>query len=114
MGGGDTRLAKLSVVVRLRPPKRLDGSKRAVWVEGDEVHVVDTKAQEINRQAGDRVFKVTCALPAHASQRDAYVAAALPAVDFVWDGFNASIMSMGQASAALQSADGTHSVGRAF
>lgn len=97
MGGGDTQLAKLSVVVRLRPPKRLDGGERAVWIEGDEVHVSDAaKASDLNKPGGDRVYQVTRALPAHASQRDTYVAAALPAIDFVWEGFNASIMAMGQ------------------
>ena len=93
MGGGDTRIAKLNLVVRLRPPRSGSGHG-TVWVEGNQVHVADSKDK--GARVGSRVYSVGAALPAYSTQLDLYNAVAVGALDTLWDGFNASIIAMGQ------------------
>ena len=93
MGGGDTRIGKHTVVVRLRPPRHGSGYG-AVWAEGSKIHVADSK--EKGARVGSRVYNVSAALPAFATQRDLYNAVGVGALDTLWDGFNSSIIAMGQ------------------
>jgi hypothetical protein len=93
MGGGDTRIAKLNVVVRLRPPRHGSGHG-SVWVDGNNVHVADGKDK--GGRMGSRVYNVSAALPTYASQRDLYNAVGVGALDTLWEGFNSSIIAMGQ------------------
>lgn len=93
MGGGDTRISKLNLVVRLRPP-RSGGGHGTVWVEGNHVHVADSKDK--GARVGSRVYAVSAALPAYSTQLDLYNAVAIGALDTLWDGFNSSIIAMGQ------------------
>jgi hypothetical protein len=97
MGGGDTRICKLNVVVRLRPP-RSHGGHGTVWVEGSSVHVADSKDRGFlkdKERIGSRVYHVTAALPAFATQDSLYNAVGVGALDTLWDGFNSAIVSMG-------------------
>jgi hypothetical protein len=85
MGGGDTRISKHKVVVRLRPPRAAFG-RGSVWVEGaNKVHVGQSKEKD-GRGEASRVYTVTTALPAYASQLDLYNAVGVGAVDTLWDG----------------------------
>ena len=93
MGGGDTRIGKHNVVVRLRPPRQGSGHG-AVWAEGSKIHVADSK--EMGARGGARVYSVSAALPAFATQRDLYNTVGVSALDTLWDGFNSSIIAMGQ------------------
>ena len=97
MGGGGTRIAKLSLVVRLRPPR--SSGHLGVWIEGHNVHVADSMDRGTLKDRDricSRVYHVGCALPPYSTQLDLYNAAGVGAVDALWDGFNSSIIAMGQ------------------
>ena len=61
MGGGDTRIGKHTVVVRLRPPRHGSGYG-AVWAEGSKIHVADSKEKGA-RVGSRRVSRSTGAVP---------------------------------------------------
>eukprot|EP00960_Hanusia_phi_P057473 763576-Hanusia_phi.AAC.12 len=92
MGGGDTRICPLKVVARVRPGQ---GGRRAVQVEGNEVRVVEAKGKE-GDASSCRTYKMTAALPANSTQQECFHATALVALNSLWEGFNSSVVAMGQ------------------
>ena len=93
MGGGDTRISPLSVIVRVRPPRgpNLAGETNCVLVDRDVVRLVDPRAsQSAPLEKAQRTYQVSHALPTHSSQADTYMVTGQSALDFLWDGFNAA------------------------
>ena len=91
MGGGDVRLAPLTVYVRVRPPK--DPPQGSCWpcisLDGDVVRLIDPKAAgSASIESAQRSYKVSCALPIHSNQLDMFSVIGNQALDSLWDGFN--------------------------
>jgi hypothetical protein len=92
MGGGDAKLAPLSVIVRVRPPKApSQGSDSCIALDGDIVRLVDPRAADPTLlESAQRTYRVSIALPMHSNQLDTYSTVGNQALDCLWDGFNAS------------------------
>ena len=91
MGGGDTRIAPLSIIVRVRPPKGPNSGLSSILVDGESVFLIDPRAADsIPLEKAQRIFKVTQTLPPESSQDEAYAAVGQSSLDYMWDGFNAA------------------------
>lgn len=96
MGGGDAKLAPLSVIARVRPPKGpTQGSDSScVTLDGDIVRLLDPRATDSAMlESAQRTYRVSAALPIHCNQQDSYSTIGTQALDCLWDGFNSAGMN---------------------
>jgi hypothetical protein len=93
MGGGDTRISPLRLYVRVRPPKgpNLASSTAGITIDGFVVKLTDPRAPaSALLEKAQRTYEVSCAIPFHSNQFDTYAAIGVPALESLWDGFNAA------------------------
>eukprot|EP00698_Gefionella_okellyi_P000879 TRINITY_DN10768_c0_g1_i1.p1 TRINITY_DN10768_c0_g1~~TRINITY_DN10768_c0_g1_i1.p1 ORF type:complete len:831 (-),score=195.50 TRINITY_DN10768_c0_g1_i1:358-2850(-) len=94
MGGGDTRIAPIEVHCRIQPlPANSTPLDMCARAEGSNIIIRDLRQPSA---ISERNFPVNSALPANARQSDMYATLGEDALDWIWDGFNASVVAHGQ------------------
>ncbi|CAM9574807.1 unnamed protein product, partial [Sphacelaria rigidula] len=101
------RRGQLSAIVRVRSSTPVDGqqcSQEIIPVSPQGPRRVRVTLEESHpTQARSATFEVTRALPLDATRREIYSGVGAPVVDWLWDGFNALVLSYGQADAGKTS-----------
>ena len=109
LGGGDARVGQCEVLVRVRPELARGASdddardlagRKSVWAERDTVLLQDPTVPADEARVGDehlRRYRCTLALPAETSQRTMHVVLGANVLDWLWAGFNGSVLCMGEA-----------------
>ena len=88
LGGGDARVGEIDVVVRVAPNTAKDGNK--------SVHIRNKKLVVVQDEATDSLFETSVALDERATEDDVFDSIGAPCVEWVWDGFNASVIANGE------------------
>mmetsp|Transcript_6554 Transcript_6554/g.10186 ORF Transcript_6554/g.10186 Transcript_6554/m.10186 type:complete len:247 (-) Transcript_6554:2804-3544(-) len=98
LGGGDARVASLEVVCRVRSSVHdVLSQNDVVFLEDNTILLRDLRASsDAPLSQSLRKFKVSRALGPTASQPDVYEAVGVPALNWILDGFNATILGYGQ------------------
>eukprot|EP00903_Cladosiphon_okamuranus_P012512 g11716.t1 len=109
LGSVDTRRGKLSAVVRVRSPVTgsADSGRSSDADEPPELgvrrdgsrHVTVGVPECLGAPRQKETFEVTRVLPLDASPEEIFAGVGGPVVDWLWDGFNAVLLSYGQARA---------------
>ncbi|CAM9119086.1 unnamed protein product [Ectocarpus sp. 4 AP-2014] len=100
LGSVDARRGELSAVVRIRSPANSCETTEPpdLFVRRDGPRHVSVEAPECRttpRQ--EESFEVTRVLPLNATPEEIFAGVGSPVVDWLWDGFNAVVLSYGQA-----------------
>ena len=92
LGGGDARVGEIEVVVRVSPSSNtvIGGGDGGVQVQtnGKRIMLVDEET--------DSLHEATATLGERATEDDVFEIVGEPAVEWFWDGFNASIIANGE------------------
>jgi hypothetical protein len=81
-----------NLVYLLKMPHLCSGKDSGcLRIEGDKISIIDPGAKDVDVLAkATRTYRVTRALPAHASQEDVFTNVGQPALHWLWEGFNVS------------------------
>ncbi len=93
MGGGDTRISPLTLYIRVRPPKGPNAASdiSGITTDGNFIKLTDPRAPgSALLEKVQRSYEASCVIPVHSNQYDTYAAIGTPALDSLWDGFNAA------------------------
>ncbi|CAM9279958.1 unnamed protein product, partial [Ectocarpus sp. 12 AP-2014] len=96
----ENRRAELSAVVRIRSPVNSSETTEPpdLYVRRDGPRHVSVEAPECRTTPKQKEsFEVTRVLPLNATPEDIFAGVGGPVVDWLWDGFNAVVLSYGQA-----------------
>ena len=94
LGGGDARVGEIEVIVRVSPSSNSlgggNGGETSVHVQTDGKRVM------ILDEETDSTYETTATLGEMATEDDIFETIGEPAVEWFWDGFNASIIATGE------------------
>ena len=87
LGGGDARVGEIDVIVRVAPSKT---------EENASVHVQRGNVVVVQDEQSDSSHEATASLDENATEDDVFDSIGAPAVEWLWDGFNSSIVASGE------------------